>query len=191
VIYEDGIPLYNSDIQLLGNSNPDYMLFFNNSVQIKKFVITLGIDYSKGGISYSEFYRNATCAGTLANTKDRTSGIVGVGVKWDNASSKYIENDVLVPAEQYYTNIYNIAEYSIMDATYLKLKEINIAYRFKLRQKINMTCSIFGQNILTWSKCNDYNNGNLYFSNNMFYRGINSFNLPETFVFGMKVGVRI
>jgi TonB-dependent SusC/RagA subfamily outer membrane receptor len=191
VIYKDGLPQFISNLQLLGNVDPDYLLFLNNSVQIKKFVITLGLEFSKGGISYSNFYRDATYAGNLSNTIDRTSGVVGVGVKWDNAFSKYVENDVLIPAEQFYISTYDIAEYSIMDATYLKLKEINIAYRFILRQKINMTCSIFGQNILTWSKCKDYNNGNLYFANNMFYRGMNNFNLPETFVFGMKVGVHI
>ncbi|MDO9257385.1 MAG: TonB-dependent receptor plug domain-containing protein [Bacteroidales bacterium] len=191
VIYNEGIPQYSSNQQLLGNTNPDFLIFLNNSIQIKKFVITLGIEYSKGGISYSDFYRDATYAGTLSKTSDRTGGVVGVGVKWDDAGSKYVENDVLVPAEQFYISTYDIAEYSIMDATYLKLKEINIAYSFKLRQKINMTCSIFGQNIFTWSKCKDYNNGNLYFNNNMFYRGINNFNLPETSVLGMKVGVHI
>lgn len=191
IIYQDGIPQINNEYELLGNVHPDYMIFYNNSLRIGKFALSVGMEYSKGGIAYSYFYSAATYAGTLSNTVNRTNGVVGIGVKWDESSSEYVENDVLVSAEKLFSSEYFNAEYSTVDATYLKMRDINVAYSFKVRQKINLTCSIFGNNFFTWSKCKDYNNGNLYFTNNLFYRGLNNFNLPETYEIGLKLRVHI
>jgi hypothetical protein len=191
VIYKNGLPQTSNRSELLGNVNPDYMIFITNSLSVYKFLVSVNIEYSKGGIYYSSFYSNGTVAGTLANTANREDGVVGEGVKWDEATDSYIQNDVNVLAQKYFVHLYRIDEYSIMDATYVKLKEINIAYSFTLKQNLRMTCSIFGQNLITWSGGKDYQNGNLFYYNNMYYKGLNSFNLPETYGLGMKIQLHI
>ncbi len=192
VIHLNGYPQRGSGDQVLGNANPDYIILFNNSIVFQRFTFTMGIEYSKGGVGFSNFMNMATVCGTLSNTADRENGIVGEGVKWDVTSGSYVKNDVNISVQDYYSKTYTTLQESyIMDATYLKLREINIAYSFKIRQKLNLTYSIFGYNIFTWSKSKDYNNGNLYFANNMFYRGLNNYNLPETYELGMKIQVHI
>ncbi len=191
VVFDNGFPEYTNKNELLGNVNPDYIIYINNSLTFKKLTISISLDYSKGGVYYSPFYKYGTVAGTLANTADREDGIVGDGMKWNDADGTYVKNDLNVSAQDYYGSIFRIDEYSIMDATYLKLKEINVAYSFMLKQKLNMTCSIFGQNIFTWSRNKDYNNSNLFHENGIYYRGINNFNLPETYLIGMKIQLHI
>ena len=192
VIHLNGYPQRGSGDQVLGNANPDYIILFNNSIVFQRFTFTMGIEYSKGGVGFSNFMNMATVCGTLSNTADRENGIVGEGVKWDVTSGSYVKNDVNISVQDYYSStLITLQESYIMDATYLKLREINIAYSFKIRQKLNLTYSIFGYNIFTWSKSKDYNNGNLYFDNNMFYRGLNNYNLPETYELGMKIQVHI
>ena len=191
LVFKNGLPEYTNMKELLGNVNPDYMIYSNNSLTFKKLTISLSLEYSKGGVCYSPFYKFGTLAGTLANTADREAGVVGDGVKWDDAGGTYVKNDINVSAEDYYEGISGIEENSIMDATYLKLKEINVSYSFMLKQKLNMTCSIFGQNIYTWSRSKDYNNSNLFKYNNIYHRGINNYNLPETYVLGMKIQLHI
>jgi len=191
IIYKNGLPQTSNQNELLGNVNPDYMIFIHNSLSIYKFLVSVNLEYSKGGVYYSSFYSSGTYAGTLANTANRENGVVGKGVKWDEPTDTFIQNDVNVLAQKYYQHLYSIDEYSIMDATYVKLKEINIAYPFTLKQKLRMTCSIFGQNLFTWSGGKDYQNGNLFYYNNMYFKGLNSFNLPETYGLGMKIQLHI
>jgi len=191
VIFKNGLPEMTEHEELLGNVNPDYLIYISNSITIKKLTILLDFEFSKGGEYYSPFYSTGTFAGNLANTADRENGIVGDGVKWDDLNGNFVTNNVNVSAQDYFMNLYNIDEYSIMDATFLKLKEINISYHFILKQKVKMVCSIFGQNLFTWSGNKDYNNGNLLYSENMYYRGINNYNLPETYILGIKFQLHI
>lgn len=192
VIYSNGFPQSLNSDELLGNANPDYIVYVCNSIKInKKIAISMNFEFSKGGLYYSPFYRDGTFAGTLANTEDRHSGIVGDGVKWDESKGTYVTNDINVSAEHYFGTMYHIREYSMMDATYFKLKELSVSYPFVLKQKVKIISSLFGQNLYTWSANKDYNNSNLVFANNLFYRGVNNYNLPETYVLGLKVQIHI
>jgi hypothetical protein len=191
IIFVNGIPKMSSETQLLGNVNPDYVMFLNNSVAFRQFEFGLGFEFSKGGIIYSSFYSNATVAGNMQQTANRETEIIGDGVKWDETRSFYVKNDVSIPAEEYYVATYDFSEYSLMDATFLKLKQLNVAYRFTIAQKVKMKSSIFCQDIFLFSKCKDYNNNALYHSGDTFYRGINEYNLPETYIIGLKVQFEI
>ena len=57
--------------------------------------------------------------------------------------------------------------------------------------KFNLSCTLFGQNIYTWAKNFDYNQSNIQYNNNRFYRGINDFSLPNTRTFGLKLQLKI
>lgn len=192
VIYKNGLPQRSNTVELLGNANPDYIIYVSNSIKInKKIAISMNLEFSKGGSYYSPFYSDGTSAGTLANTADRENGLIGDGVKWDEATDTYVTNDINVSAQKYYMRMYQIHEYSIMDATFLKLKELSVSYPFILKQKVKIICSLFGQNLYTWSANKDYNNNNLIYYNNLFYRGVNNYNLPETYVLGLKIQVHV
>ena len=191
IVFERGYAT-KASVQSLGNVNPDYMIFWNNSVRINKVTITAGIEYSKGGSYYSSFYLWGTYAGTLSHTADRETGVVGDGVMWDDATGKYVANTANVKAQGYYCGVSReIDEYSIMDATYLRLQEISVSYPFKIKNLLSLTCSLFGQNLLTLSKNKDYDNSTLYLFNNVYYRGINNYNLPDKYTLGVKIKVHI
>ncbi|MCK4663632.1 MAG: TonB-dependent receptor plug domain-containing protein [Bacteroidales bacterium] len=191
IVFENGLPVKSDERELLGNVNPDYILFFRNYFNIKKFTISLLLDYQFGGIYYSAFYSDGTVAGTLKHTEKRESGIIGTGVKWDETISNYIPNDIVVDAQEYHQAAYHIDESSIMDATSLTINELNITYQILVFQKYQMILSLFGKNLYTWSKNKDYNQSNLYYDENKFYRGMNNQNLPYTRTFGLKLQLKI
>ena len=192
IIYENGLPVADPEYDILGDVNPDYIMYFSNYLNVYKFKISFLLNYSHGGAYYSPFFRFSTMAGSSYHTINRESGIVGQGVMWDETSNSYVPNDVVVEAEDYYYQMAHDAdEYSIMDATSLSIDEISISYDFRIMDKFNLSCTLFGQNIYTWAKNFDYNQSNIQFNNNQFYRGINDFSLPNTRTFGLKLQLKI
>lgn len=190
IIYKNGLPEIAED-DFLGNTNPDFIIYQNNTFRINKLTVYVSIGYNKGGIYYSSFYANGTLAGTLSNSTDRENGIIGEGLMWDEVSGSYIPNNVEVSAQGYFSKLGRITEYSVMDATYLKLQEISVSYPFRIRNVLNLSCDLFGQNLLTLSKNKDYNNSTLYFHNNIYYRVMNYFNLPDKYTLGFKIQMHI
>lgn len=191
ILFNNGLPLSTVKTGLLGNVNPDYIIYCFNSLSFNKLNIAFNLEFSKGGVYYSQFYHAGTTSGNLSNTDNRENGIVGYGVRLDESGNYYIPNDVNVSTQDYFKRIRSIQEYFVMDATYLKLKEITISYPFTIRQKLNLTCSLFAQNLLTFSKNKDYNNGGLIYYNNKYYRGYNAYSLPETYQLGVKIQLQI
>ena len=71
-------------------------------------------------------------SGVLSETlKGREGGIVGAGVKL-TFDGNWVENDVVVSAEEYNKAAYNanIAYSSIFDASFIKLREVRLGFTF-------------------------------------------------------------
>ncbi|HAF30543.1 MAG TPA: hypothetical protein DCG75_15985 [Bacteroidales bacterium] len=191
IVFSNGLPRQDNNYAVLGDVNPDYIMYFSNNLNIYKFKISLLLNYSKGGVYYSPFFWMSTTAGSSYHTVDRNRGVVGQGVMWDETSNSYVPNNILVNAKDYYNYMADVDEYAIMDATSLSIDEISISYDFRFMEKFNLTCTLFGTNIYTWAKNHDYNQSNIQFNYNQFYRGINDFSLPSTRTYGLKLKLNI
>lgn len=166
IIFNDkGIPLLSSQKELVGNYNPDFMLGVRNRFDFKNIFLSVLFDIRKGGTVYSYTQAIGGETGMLPFTLEgRENGIVGNGVrevKDANGNVSYVKNDVRVyPEVYYYSGGYydrSNAESNSFDASFIKLREITIGYRFpkKMLNSIGIEelgISLVARNLAKWTK---------------------------------------
>ncbi|MGE4288694.1 MAG: TonB-dependent receptor plug domain-containing protein [Salinivirgaceae bacterium] len=190
IIYKDGRPVYGANASF-GSTDPDYVIYFGSSLKYRKIELSVLFDYHKGGMVNSNFYRMALWAGNLEETlKGRDEGIIGDGVRWDDVSGSYVKNDVLVNGYEYFTDNSYIDEANVFDATYFKLQEVSISFPLNL-YKLQLNCSVFGQNLFTWSSQKHFDPSVITQFDGEFYRSFENFNVPSQKVFGIKLQAAI
>ncbi len=150
VVGSDGIPLTTNVGKNLGNVNPDWTGGITNSFRYKGFNLNFLIDMRKGGkfFSCSAWHAYPTGSYTITTANNvRETGLVVDGVKEDGSV-----NDVRVSAQDYYGGswMWNNHEYSILDGTFVKLREVVFGYDFNVKnvkwiQKLNL--SFVGRNL--------------------------------------------
>lgn len=151
-----GFPVYPDDDQYLGNSQPDYLLSFGTNINYKGFGLSVLFDMKKGGLFASQSKYNGEFNGTGINTTiyNRESFIFPNSVV-DNGNGTYSENTVAITEQDYYTNYDAPVSTQLIDASYLKLREVELSYN--ISQKLlentfftNVKLSIYGKNLWYW-----------------------------------------
>lgn len=154
VIFDKGLPTFDSELSVLGNGNYDFTLGFGNRFTYKGLSLNVLFDMKWGADIYSmsamQAHTNGTSKNTLEGRKEwyeseelrraqnipasewtPTGGYVGKGVKNVGTADnpEYVENDVPVNPYQYWASIYeNSPEPYIYDASYIKLRELTLTY---------------------------------------------------------------
>ncbi len=156
VLFEKGLPVYDSDLRIIGNYNPDYIMGIQNNFKYAGFELGVLFDFKIGGNIYSETRLIAATAGNIEETlwgrdpehkgpyegmkeggitweKDgvtRTDGVIGDGVMLDNG--QYVDNSYIVDASAYHNRRYSRGNETegLYDASYVKLREMKLSYNF-------------------------------------------------------------
>ncbi|QRQ99807.1 SusC/RagA family TonB-linked outer membrane protein [Dyadobacter sandarakinus] len=158
-----------------------------------------GRDAEHGGLSY--YYPGNNKAGVavqVANAAAAPSGavvyddgIIAPGVTTDGKP-----NTTIIPAERYYKGVYSnsagINEASVLDASFIKLREVKLGYtvpqafvsRFKLQSLI---FSVYGRNLAFLQKKADNIDPETAFSTANTGQGLESLQLPTTSSYGFNV----
>jgi TonB-linked SusC/RagA family outer membrane protein len=176
----DGQPILDSDghfipiqNQNLGSVLPDYTGGFINTFTYKGFSLSANIDFQKGG----KFFSLSDWFGTFSGLSERTAGLNDKGVPErtavadgggvhvfgvDEAGAKV---DYYVEGKDYYQQFVNngIAENSIYDLSFVKLRELSFGYRIPVQKfgigKVirSATLSIVGRDLwLMYSETKDF-----------------------------------
>jgi len=150
VVGSDGIPLTTNVGANLGNVTPDWVGGIRNSFNYKGLYLSFLIDMRKGGDFFSVTAWHAYPTGTYEITTQnnvRETGLIVDGVKEDGTV-----NDIRVSAQDFYGGawMWNNHEYSILDGTYVKLREAVLGYDINVSkipwiQKLNI--SVYGRNL--------------------------------------------
>ncbi|MFA6126862.1 MAG: SusC/RagA family TonB-linked outer membrane protein [Bacteroidales bacterium] len=150
VVGSDGIPLTTNVGKNLGNVTPDWTGGIRNTFNYKGLYLGFLIDMRKGGDFFSCTAWHAYPTGTYEITTQnnvRETGLIVDGVKEDGTP-----NDIRVSAQDFYGGawMWNNHEYSILDGTYIKLREVVLGYdvpvsKIKWIQKLNI--SVYGRNL--------------------------------------------
>ncbi len=148
----NGVPVLNADgtyametNKYFGSVLPDFMGGWFNEFRFKDFTLTAALDFQKGGkyFSLSDFW--GSFSGLYAKTavlNDRSipvrdplidgGGVNVEGVDGDGKAVKtYVEAQTYW--HQFRTNS-NIADMSIFDASYVKLREVSLGYNLPVRK---------------------------------------------------------
>ncbi len=124
---ENGLPIIAEGFKRLGNFSPDYFGGLSNTVKYKNFTFNVLLDYKMGGEIFSLSNALALSNGkheeTLRGRDNPFFELVGDGVTVDGQ-----ENNTFVFIDQYFARMSNAAEYSIFDASFVKVRQIIISY---------------------------------------------------------------
>ncbi len=175
----DGLPILNESgnrqqdpvRRVLGNYNPDWIGGIQNRFSWGSWDLSFLFQGQYGGDIYSVTDMFGKYAGVL------TSSLEGREVDWDdpgvlvhgvfgpgttNEGQINGENglDVRLNAQDYWETAYGKHSESILDATYLKLRELRIGYELPARWVSWMgfnggNFSLIGRNLLLWAKCDN------------------------------------
>ncbi|RDC64490.1 SusC/RagA family TonB-linked outer membrane protein [Adhaeribacter pallidiroseus] len=125
-----GLRLTKNDVRL-GNIYPDWMMGINNSFTFKNINLGFLIDIRQGGVIYSSTAQSLRSAGLAEETLENRGNIfIDKGVN-RNADGTYTPNTVPVQSMQDFWGNFSSnsnAEGNIYDASYVKLREIRLAY---------------------------------------------------------------
>lgn len=150
VVGPNGLPNTTSAAKNLGNVTPDWTGGFANTFNYKGFNLYFLADMRMGSEFFSTTAWHSYPTGAYeVTTKNnvRETGLIVDGVFEDNTP-----NDVRVSAQAFYVGdwMWNNHEYSILDGTFVKLREVVFGYDFKIKnskifQKLNV--SVTGRNL--------------------------------------------
>jgi len=150
----NGLPLTDPTYRVLGNVTPQWIGGITNNFSFKGINLNVVMDGRYGGDVYSMTTTWGRYSGVLEETLfGRETGIVGDGVL-ANGDGTFRPNDIVVDAEKYNKAAYSneVAESSIFDGTFLKLRQVQLGYRIpnKVFSKLpirEVTVSIVGRNL--------------------------------------------
>lgn len=195
-----GLPQVNSQLQILGQTTPKYILGLTTSLKVKGFTLSATADYRTGHKFFSGTKNSMAFSGQLEESAamDRTQAYVipnsvymqnGAYVAntnvpiyattYNNPNDAANYNPTLALSEYYGGAVYNsVGENFVLDATAFKVREIGLSYTFSKellgQSKINeLTIGVQARNPFTkFAKENrNYDDPETSFEGNGSYAG--------------------
>jgi len=195
VLNVNGLP-QQGDLKILGNYSPDWIGSISNDFSYKNLSLSFLIDVRHGGDIYSMTNSWGRYAGVLEETLyGREDGVVGKGTKLADDGVTYVPNDVVVTAEAYNHAAYadGIAQPSVFDASFIKLREVKIGYTFNKLGKLpfrDLSINLIGRNLAILQANIPHVDPETAFSNNN-AQGLEFGQLPSARSFGFSVSVKL
>jgi len=160
ILVEDGFPLRENTLSVLGNIQPKWTGGWSNQFSFGNFTFNTLLDVKHGGKLYSVTNMFGEYAGVLAETtKGRENdwndpGVVVQGI--DVATGQ--PNTTAITAEEYYHGLFAYTERYVYDASYVKLRELRLGYNLpssfanKIMGAQAVSIALTGRNLKMWTK---------------------------------------
>jgi hypothetical protein len=186
-----GLPIRDSKQTVLGNYNPDWVGGITNTISYRRLSLSFSFDGQMGGNVYSVTrwfgdYSGVLQATLLGREHDWNDGFVVPNSVFQSGSGAFIPDTVHVLAQDYWHNTFYAQEMGILDATYLKLRELRLAY--ELPSSVAATVALVGHNLLLWAKQSTIDPETAFDTGNR--QGVENGQLPTARSWGFTVSVR-
>jgi hypothetical protein len=203
----NGRPIRTTNRIYLGNYNPDWLLGIGNSFNYKGIKLSMLFDTRQGGKLYSETQTVGREGGIIieslegrANGYDLSlpgNGVIGQGVV-QNSNGTFSPNTTKVAAREWHTAWTagrNIAEGVMFDASFVKLREVQIGYSFPDKwfrktpfRAVNL--SLVGRNLMVWDNVPHVDPENMSYSGGTALPGIENMSMPTTRSYGVNLSFK-
>ena len=189
-----GLPMRDSRQVVLGNYNPDWSGGITNTLTYKNLSLSFSFDGQLGGKVYSVTKWFGQYSGILQAT------LQGREHDWNdrfvvpNAVYESGKPDTThVLAQDYWHNTFYANEMGIVDASYLKLRELRLAYNMpsSVARMIGFsqaTIALVGRNLLLWAKQPTIDPETAFDTGNR--QGVENGQLPTARSLGLTLSVR-
>lgn len=125
-----GYQTVDPDQQVVGDPTPDFTIGFNNTITYKNLSLNFLFEWKEGGDMWNGVDWALTWVGTAEQTLDRNTTRVIPGVKASDGSV----NDIPAEINEYYyrssglNGFGNVDEHFVQDASWLRLRTLNLSY---------------------------------------------------------------
>jgi hypothetical protein len=202
----NGRPIRTTNRIKLGNYNPDWLMGISNRFNYKNFNMSFLFDIRSGGELYSETQTVGREGGIIIETLEGRAtgydltqagnGVIGSGVVV--TANGFAPNTKKVTAREWhsaYTGGRGIAEGVMYDASFVKLRELQIGYSLpsKMLTKLPFTAiniSLVGRNL--WLKDNvpHVDPETMSYSGGTALPGIENMAIPSTRSYGINLSLK-
>jgi TonB-linked SusC/RagA family outer membrane protein len=163
----NGLPTGTTLRRVIGDPNPDYTATVVNEFSYKKLNLRVQFDAVQGVDVFNADFRTRQGVGNGLEAEKEHKGIYPRG---------------------YINSIYQIEEWRIDDGSFVKLREVSLAYRFgKFKWFNDLTVSISGRNLISWDNYKGYDPEVNAGGQSTILRGIDfgAVPIPRTFSFSI------
>lgn len=189
--------------KVLGNVMADYTGGISNTFSFKGFTLSSLIDFQKGG----DLFVGTRSVGTYSGLTSETVGLndlgnpmrdpvgEGGGLRAIGVTETGEQNAQYVEAVDYFKDITGIDEYSVFDASFVKLREVRFGYAFPSRLFDNlpissMKLSLVGRNLaLLYTEVPHVDPETTLGSGNI--QGLENSQLPSTRSVGFNLNIKL
>lgn len=219
ILYQDGFPVRDPNLRLLGNYNPDWIAGVRNDFSYKRFNFGFLFDIRQGGVVHSRTLLIGGTSGMMQETAlvDRTTAFVGGnppselyedrnvdalkygGVKAvtdAEGNVTYVENDVEVSARDYFWSHFNRGneQVGMYDASFVKLREVKMGYSFPMESLTgikaqNLNVSLVGRNLFLWTQNPHFDPEVFSYDGNTIVPGVEDMATPTTRSIGFNISI--
>ncbi len=204
----NGRPIGTTDRVKLGNYNPDWLMGFGNSFNYKGIRLSFLFDIRQGGELYSFTQTVGREGGILVETLEGRAdgydlskpgnGVIGDGVV-ETSPGVFTPNTTKLEPRQWhsaYTGGRGIAEGVIYDASFVKLRELQLGYsipdkvfgRFPVR---GLAVSLVGRNLFLWSNVPHVDPETMAYKGGTALPGIEYMSLPSSRSYGINLSFKL
>jgi len=193
-----GLPVRDSKQVALGNYNADWVGGITNTFTYKNLSLSFSFDGQMGGNVYSVTKWFGQYSGVLQATlqgreHDWNDMFVVPNAVYQSGSGAFLPDTVHVLAQDYWHNTFYANEMGILDASYLKLRELRLAYEVpsSIARHLGFsaaTIALVGHNLLLWAKQPTIDPETAFDTSNR--QGVENGQLPTARSFGFTLSVR-
>lgn len=206
MVFSNGRPVRTTERIKLGNYNPDWLAGINNTFTYKNFKLGFLFDIRMGGEVYSHTQTVGREGGIIIETLEGRAdgydltkpgnGVIGNGVMVVNG--QFVANDVKRTAREWHTAFTGgraIAEGVMYDASFVKLRELQIGFNFPTQVLKNTpfkaaTLSFVGRNLALWSNVPHVDPEVMSYSGGTALPGIEYMSIPSSRSYGVNLSLK-
>jgi TonB-linked SusC/RagA family outer membrane protein len=209
IVYQDnGRPLPTTNTMKLGNYNPDFLVGIGNSFNYKGVRLNFLFDIRKGGQIYSHTQVVGREGGIIIETLEgrangydmskEGNGVIGAGVV-QNPDGSFSTNTKKVSVREWhtaYTDGRSLAEGVMYDASFVKLRELQIGYTipdkvFGKSPFRGATVSLVGRNLFLWSNVPHVDPETMSYNDGTALPGIEYMAIPSSRSYGINLSFKL
>lgn len=203
----NGRPIATTNRILLGNYNPDWLMGVGSSLNYKGIRFSFLFDIRQGGELYSQTQTVGREGGIIEETLEGRAdgydlskpgnGVIGQGVV-QNPDGSFSANTKKLTAREWHTawtGGRNIAEGVMYDASFVKLREVQLGYTIpdKVFGKLpfrSATITLVGRNLFLWDNVPHVDPETMSYSGGTALPGIEYMALPSTRSYGINLSFK-